>query len=748
MNVPPPVGAYLDSLARTIGEIEPNVKDYLEVAVILEVLGVTDDTAKRHGYGNLFALARDIEPIVELYRGPPEPVGPAEVPPSAAERTRDVERTSAGIAFLIAGVLLAWAPLLLVALTGWVLSISGAVLIYFGRATFERSHADNVIVGMGLLIVGVLGGIVLLLGYAEATQLAPVRGAPPGALFAAFQDYSTGVFLLGAVTGLAAVLLTYRLQPRDGRVLLWLAYGLSLFLAVMGTWLVLRTPPSGTDPTLPPLLSLIAVLGIAPAALFAGAYFIAWSRVRRGDVPSPPQSTAPGIAPARSAAVLFFTGLFYNLWWVIMLIALFLGGQSLWASVRLPPEIATSIGLGVILGLVTTGGLQQFASWKMTYYLLQDNKPLARFVVDHSLYWGGIALFAVGAGYGILNELAFPRAFGVTLITLYYFLLIGLFRLLVVPVYALKRYLPLLMTAIIALAFMFASLRIFEAIGVSRTLATVASQSFGLYALIAVSAIFLYEYVYREPKTVPSPEEPPFYSRPERPRNVRPPRFAYLIHDGLPLITYGTLFFVYLFTDRLVSWWTHGNGLAYNASYQIGVDMALLMLIPLTGVKFVFIYRLSDSMREILRGTPVTQSAAFDRWLTSFYRRMMVAVLLAGLLFLGVAFFLSDRIIGLAGGDETSLEVFRYALIGVYFFSVFLANAVFSLAFRRTWGLSSILLIGSVANFIIGSTLAGSASPSMAVFGFVITAFYLGIVSIGYVYTYTRRADYAHYTAM
>ena len=748
MNLRSPTSTYLDSLARTIAEIEPNVKDYLEVSVILEVLGVNDDTAKIHGYENLFALARDVEPLVELYRGPSETTMPMRPAPPSMERMRDIDRTTTGIALLLVGALLGWIPFIIIAAIGGILSIAGAILLFLGRNTFGRTYADNVIVGTGLLIVGFLGTIVLVIGSFRSSLAFAIGATPPEAFLEALKDSLSGVFLLGAVAGLAAVLLTYGLQRRDGRILLWLAYGLNLLLSFASVWFVTQAPTLEAFLALERPLLLVGVLGLVPAALFAGAYYRAYVRVRRGDLPAPEPAAPPIGAPPRSSAVLFFTGLFYNLWWVIMLVALFLGGQSLWASVRLPPEIATSIGLGVILGLVATGGLQQFASWKMTYYLLQDNKPLARFVVDNCLYWGGLALFVVGAGYAVLNELVFPRAFGVTLITLYYFLLIGLFRLLVVPVYALKRYLPLFLSAIIALAFMFVSLRIFEMLPVSRTLATVASQSFGLYALIAVSALFLYEYVYREPKLAPSAEEPPFYSRPERPRHVRPPRFAYLAHDGLPLIAYGTLFFVYLFTDRLVSWWTQPGGLEYNAAYQIGVDMALLMLIPLTGVKFIFIYRLSDSMRETLRRIPVTRPQTFDRWLTSFYSRMMAAVFFAGLLFLGAGLFLSERIIAFAGGNETSLLVFRWALFGVFFFSVFLANAVFSLVFRRTWGLSSILLIGSIANFIIGSTLSTSASPWMAVFGFVITAVYLGAASIGYVYTYTGRADYAHYTAM
>ncbi len=467
------------------------------------------------------------------------------------------------------------------------------------------------------------------------------------------------------------------------------------------------------------------------------------------------------LTPPRSSATLFFAGMFYNLWWVIMLVALFLGGQSLWASVRLPPAIATSIGLGVIFGLVTTGGIQQFAAWKMTYYLLQDNKPLARFVVGKSLFWGVVALLAVASGYTVLNEWLLPQALGITALTVVYFLLIGLFRLLVVPVYAMKRYLTLFAGALVALGFMFGSLWFLDFAGLPRTDATIVSQTVGLLGLIAVSAFFLYVYVYRERSRTNGPDEPPFYSRPEKPKRVKPPRFVVLFHDGLPLIAYGSLFFVYLFADRLVAWWVAASNagqaavaaadtalLTYNASYQIGVDMALLMLIPLTGVKFVYIYRLSDSMRRVLRWLPVTKPGVFGQWLATFYSRMMVSVWIAGLLFTGVGLLLSKEIIQFAGGDATSLAVFRLALIGVFFFSIFLANAVFSLAFRRTWGLAILLFAGIVANVFLAVNFATSANPSQAVLGFVLSAIYLGLASILYVYTYTGRADYAHYTAM
>ena len=57
-------------------------------------------------------------------------------------------------------------------------------------------------------------------------------------------------------------------------------------------------------------------------------------------------------------------------------------------------------------------------------------------------------------------------------------------------------------------------------------------------------------------------------------------------------------------------------------------------------------------------------------------------------------------------------------------------------------------MIGTIANFVLASTVATSGNPAQGVLGFVVTAGYLGIASSGYVYSFASRADYANYTAM
>ena len=58
----------IDSLAIATLEVDENVKDYLDVAVILELLGVTKDTARRYGCDDIFNLAKAVFEAVKYYQ--------------------------------------------------------------------------------------------------------------------------------------------------------------------------------------------------------------------------------------------------------------------------------------------------------------------------------------------------------------------------------------------------------------------------------------------------------------------------------------------------------------------------------------------------------------------------------------------------------------------------------------------------------------------------------------------------------
>ena len=105
----------LDTLARTVLEINENVKDYMEAAAILEAVGVSKATANKMGYPDVFALAKDVMNIVEHYRG----VGEVE----GEERPSRLERITEAIRLFFSGVLLS-SPWLVITLSYFLFGVA------------------------------------------------------------------------------------------------------------------------------------------------------------------------------------------------------------------------------------------------------------------------------------------------------------------------------------------------------------------------------------------------------------------------------------------------------------------------------------------------------------------------------------------------------------------------------------------------------------------------------------------------
>ncbi len=88
----------IDTLAKSVLEIDENVKDYMAVAVILESLGVTDRTAEKYGYENVFKLAEAVFEIIEYYRLKGEVVG--------VSRKTEMEKALEAVKLFLYGMLL------------------------------------------------------------------------------------------------------------------------------------------------------------------------------------------------------------------------------------------------------------------------------------------------------------------------------------------------------------------------------------------------------------------------------------------------------------------------------------------------------------------------------------------------------------------------------------------------------------------------------------------------------------------
>lgn len=225
-------------------------------------------------------------------------------------RARGIDRTKTGVLLLFVGTLMSWIPIL--QLFGYLLILIGVILVILGRKAFGPVHARNVVVSVILFIVGIVTvfGVVLVAALSSLSgSIGPGGSVIPSAatLAAALNGALIGGIVAAIVIGLAEILFTYALQAQAGRLLLWAAYGANLALNV-AIYLLLspfvsRVVTAADYGAVAAMQGTYALLGVVPSLLFAGADYLAWSRINKGEMPgrgpaSPGDSSAAPLGPA------------------------------------------------------------------------------------------------------------------------------------------------------------------------------------------------------------------------------------------------------------------------------------------------------------------------------------------------------------------------------------------------------------------------------------------------------------------
>ena len=177
---------------------------------------------------------------------------------------------------LLIGSLLSWIPF--VGLLGGLMTLIGAILVILGRKAFGATHARNVvwsIVLFFLAIIIVAVGAIAVMGSAFAGGS---NVAPASLLIVA----AVG----GIVGGLASVLFTFALQQQTGKMLLLAGYVAGIVISI------------AVAVVMNPTLSLLSAI---PSLLYAGAYYLAWTRIKNGEIPTP--SMPPGMGPTPATPI-------------------------------------------------------------------------------------------------------------------------------------------------------------------------------------------------------------------------------------------------------------------------------------------------------------------------------------------------------------------------------------------------------------------------------------------------------------
>lgn len=418
--------------------------------------------------------------------------------------------------------------------------------------------------------------------------------------------------------------------------------------------------------------------------------------------------------------------------------SLVLVGYGQWASLHFSTRQASIVGIALIASFVLTGPIVQLLGYLGPYFGAPGKHRLAAGVVS-ALVALGLAVLLAGAAAWWLANLALgsydDRSIGAGLV---YYALAGCVAIASAVLYMLKGYLAMLVAnvggiVVVGLVLHHTGWGIY------------AAHWLGLAATILVEAAWVAVILARRSARTSVDL-----------RAASLPPIPVLGTIVAPYAIYGFAYFALLFADRFAAWSTDPRGLpfTFRAPYEVGLDCALISVVPALAVLEVTINAFSE--RLVAAGRTYRAGAASDhnRELLRFYRRQLtlVAFLLAAggaAAFGGLILVSHLRLTKIHGifSDPTTLHVYPIALAGYALLVVALFNGTFLFSLGRPWvvlrGILPAIAIAVPVAFVLSRTVVYWAAAG----GLAAGAFVFAVLSGWNAVRTLASVDYHYFAA-
>ncbi|MRI83689.1 MAG: hypothetical protein C6I00_04640 [Nitratiruptor sp.] len=410
-------------------------------------------------------------------------------------------------------------------------------------------------------------------------------------------------------------------------------------------------------------------------------------------------------------------------------------GFALWSNIHLDVTEATVIALGTFLALVVSGGMAQIIGRKGLYYLKMGEQILAGKIMEILLVQGALKILILALLITLFNQI-----FGIFSDYLLYlflatFALLGLLFTISSIYYVFEEYEKILLFYLLGIGMVFLLHYLLD-------IDFPEAQFLGIAFLDLLFAFFAWRKIRQLKRSTKSEGE-------------ILPRSSMLIFTLLPFYIYGVLYFLFLIMDRLVAWNANsinrGLFVWFDVRYEIGSDLALLVLILLMGLVEVLVYEFLYKLNTEVFRYEAKEYRRFNDSLMAFYKRAGILFILYALgtimvvsLFVWLLYTFAWEQLPL---DGTSLLVFGVAAIAYSLLTFGLFNTLILFSFSRQGVVLQAIFLGLLGNFLVGVVLANMGSIYWAVFGLLVGSGIFCWVTTSYMLQLLKKLDYFYYSA-
>lgn len=438
----------------------------------------------------------------------------------------------------------------------------------------------------------------------------------------------------------------------------------------------------------------------------------------------------------------YLDGLMFSLPMVLQAATMLLWGYGLWGATDLDARTASAIGLAFIASYIATSGFAWATVSRSLYYHYQNEGGLAR--------WSALRMWSVSVRIALavalpamlFNVLYRLLPLQMSFIALAYYAGLVFFWMNWSLVYLVRRTHWLLAVLIVS---------ILVVVGAARGLGwpVVASNMTGIVVADVLTFLIGAQGLKRWARSgVGKP-------------TANPPRLTVLIYATAPVFLYGFLYSAFIFTDRILAWTgTRGREdfppypFWLSARYELGMDLALIVVVILAGVVEYSAHRFS---LRLVPSEKRVKSSALEPFLAefrSFYRRhsLLLAVsVVAAIALAAVAVRALERFpdpqLHASLTSSTAMNVFWVAVIAYGIFMFALRNILMLMILSRADVAARSMAIALAVNIVCGFVVSRAVHFSGSVVGLLAGSLVLAVITDRNVRSLFRELDYSYYAA-
>lgn len=439
---------------------------------------------------------------------------------------------------------------------------------------------------------------------------------------------------------------------------------------------------------------------------------------------------------------IFFTyypkGILHLLPILLQIAAIVIFGYSLWTYIGFNQVQSTAVVLGVIIGLVSTGGFVQVIGKQASFYWNHGDYVMVKETVNYLLKAGSVSIGLVLAAIFVCNFFFHIYPYEVLLVVFVYAFLIGMLLLLLAPLHTVQQRWVISLAIITGTA---VAITLKE----QTNLMTYYTHWIGISTAIIIARAFLV--LFFRAKT-----------RDKKVQSHVRVKSAIILYHNYKYFLYGIFIYVFIFTDRMLAWsCPQSDGplpfiVLFEKNYELGMDIAILVFLLLAGVLEFSIASFTRFLDIGQKITSCNNPELFNRQIKKMYWQHIGFLLLTSAAIFVLIYFIMYASWGYSGQfDEelrsVSVKVCILGGIGYVLLAWGMLNTLYLFTLGQPSKPLKAVITGCLVNLVVGFMLSRFVSYEYAVIGMIAGAGVFMVMTLRANLKFFNNLDYHYYAA-